>query len=69
MLKKIVKSNYKYKRGIFLAAFSLSSIFFYKTDYLDDAKYLLGGIYRGIRCATVGGAVAYTYFSVILIIK
>jgi hypothetical protein len=36
----------------------------YSTGYLEDAYYLLGGFYRGMRCAKTGGQVIYAYVKV-----
>jgi hypothetical protein len=43
---------------------SLSLLALYQTDYLDDIRYLLGGMYRGLRCAKIGTQIAYTYIYV-----
>ena len=40
----------------------------YLTGNLDDARYLMGGLYRGMRCAYVGTKIANKYLKVIKII-
>ena len=40
----------------------------YLTGNLDDFKYLMGGMYRGMRCAYVGTKIANNYIRVIQII-
>jgi hypothetical protein len=38
----------------------------YATGYLEDVKYLLGGIRRGIRCGVVGSTIALNYLKVFI---
>jgi hypothetical protein len=35
------------------------------TGHLDDARYLMGGMFRGLRCAKVGTQVALNYLNVL----
>lgn len=42
----------------------VSGVALYQTGYLDDVKYLLGGVRRGLRCARAGSQIVYTYMNV-----
>jgi hypothetical protein len=43
-------------------------IFLHQTGYIDDARFLLGGVFRGMRCAKTGMQIAYTYVYVKIIL-
>lgn len=47
-----------------LSSVGVSVAGLYVTGYLDDAGYLLGGIYRGIRCGVTGTMIATRYLNV-----
>lgn len=60
-----MKRNLKSKFIKFSAGFSLATTAgLYLTGNLDDARYLVGGLYRGMRCAYVGGKIASNYIQV-----
>jgi hypothetical protein len=65
MIKKIINS--KFTKGLGIVSFG-SGLVLYQTGYLEDVRYLIGGIFRGLRCAKVGAQVAYTYVYVIKVL-
>ncbi len=40
------------------------SLGLYTSGYSEDAYYLMGGFYRGLRCAKAGGQIIYSYINV-----
>jgi hypothetical protein len=57
----------KFSKGFAIAS-GISLLGLYSTGNLDDAYYLLGGFFRGLRCATAGGQIFYKYIRVIYLI-
>jgi hypothetical protein len=60
-MKRIYKS--KFLKGV-IGFSALSYLGVYLTGYSDEAKYLAGGFYRGMRCAGVGALIANNYLYV-----
>lgn len=59
-MKRILNTKLK-KFGAFSI---LASLGLYQTGYLEDTYYLLGGMWRGLRCAGVGFQIMNKYVSV-----
>ncbi len=63
-MKNIFLNKYT-KRGFIGLGLVTSSL--YATGHLEDTYYLLGGFYRGLRCAKAGSQIAYSYLKVFFV--
>jgi hypothetical protein len=63
MKTNLITKFFKFSAGLGL----VTTTGLYLTGNLDDARYLMGGLYRGMRCAYVGGKIANNYIRVIII--
>jgi hypothetical protein len=64
-MKKIFSSKFIRRSFISLGLITSS---LYLTGHLEEAYYLVGGFYRGLRCAKAGSQIAYSYMKVFFLL-